>query len=73
MSPAKDQNLMVICEIDSNYIDCEAMHGVIKPTNHILNNDALEVYKAVIWENCTLELVQSKPKQAKAAERTIQT
>ncbi len=73
-----NQYIMVLVEVDGNYIDMEPMknksegaiikaylalwtrltaNGTVKPTTHILDNEASEGYKAEIRKNCTIQLV----------------
>jgi hypothetical protein len=70
--------IMVLVEINGNYIDAELMKnkiegsmikaylalwecltatGIVKPTTHIMDNEASAEYKKVIHKNCTIQLV----------------
>jgi hypothetical protein len=70
--------IMVLYEIDGNYIDaeptqdsresslikayntlwaCVTKSGKVKPTVHILDNKALELFKEEIRKNCDLQLL----------------
>ncbi len=73
-----NQYIMVLVEVDGNYIDAEPMKnkmegsmikayralwalltasGTVRPMTHLLDNEALAVYKAEIKKNCTIQLV----------------
>ncbi len=89
-----NQYIMVLVEVDGNYIDAEPMknrsegaiikaylslwtrltaNGMVKPTTHILDNEASEAYKAEIRKNCTIQLVPPDNHRRNLAERAIQT
>ena len=89
-----NQYIMVLVEVDGNYIDAEPMKkisegaiikayqmiwtrltasGAVKPTTHILNNEASEAYKTEIKKNCTIQLVPPDNHRRNLAERAIQT
>jgi hypothetical protein len=86
--------IMVLVEIDGNYIDAEPMKnktegsmikaylalwerltetGTVKPTTHIMDNEASAEYKKVIHQNCTIQLVPPNNHRRNLAERAIQT
>ena len=86
--------IMVLVEIDGNYIDAEPMKnktegsmikaylalwerltatGTVKPTTHIMDNEASAEYKKVIRKNCTIQLVPPNNHRRNLAERAIQT
>ena len=86
--------IMVLVEIDRNYIDAEPMKnktegsmikaylalwerltaiGTVKPTTHIMDNEASAEYKKVIRKNCTIQLVPPNNHRRNLAERAIQT
>ena len=73
-----NQYVMVLVEIDGNYIDAEPLKnktdgsminaylalwkrftamGTVKPTTHILDNEASAAFKTKIRKNCTIQLV----------------
>jgi hypothetical protein len=47
--------------------------GTVKPTTHILDNEASEEYKRVIQKNCKIQLVPPDNHRRNLAERAIQT
>jgi hypothetical protein len=47
--------------------------GTVKPTTHLLDNKALEEFKAVLRKNCTIQLVPPDNHQQNLAEQVIQT
>ena len=86
--------LMVLVEVDGNYIDAEPLKnksegaminaylalwqrltakGTVKPTTHILDNEASAAFKAEIKKNCTIQLVPPDNHRRNLAERAIQT
>jgi hypothetical protein len=86
--------IMVLYEIDGNYIDAEPMQdsqesslikayntlwarmtksGKVRPTVHILDNEASELFKEEIRKNCDLQLVPPDTHRRNLAERAIQT
>jgi hypothetical protein len=86
--------IMVLYEIDGNYIDVEPMQdsresslikayntlwarvtksGKFRPTVHILDNKASELFKEEIRKNCDLQLVPPDTHRQNFAERAIQT
>jgi hypothetical protein len=86
--------IMVLYEIDGNYIDNEPMQdsqesslikayntlwarvtksGKVRPMAHILDNEALELFKEKIQKNCDLQLVPPDTHRENLAERAIQT
>jgi hypothetical protein len=77
-SSSRNQYIMVLVEVDGNYIDTEPMknrsagsmikaylalwarltaRGVIKPTTHLMDNEASVELKAEIKKYCTIQLV----------------
>ncbi len=77
-SSSENQFIMVLVEVDGNYIDTDPMKnrsagsmikaylalwacltatGVIKPTMHLMDNEASVELKAEIKKNCTIQLV----------------
>ena len=89
-----NQYIMVLVEVDGNYIDAEPMKsksegsiitaylalwarltakGTVKPTMHILDNEASAAYKAEIMKNCSIQLVPPDNHQRNLSERAIQT
>ena len=89
-----NQYVMVLVEVDGNYIDAEPLKnksegamiqayqtlwkrltttGTVKPTTHILDNEASAAYKAEIKKNCTIQLVPPDNHRRNLAERAIQT
>ena len=89
-----NQYIMVLVEVDGNYIDAEPMKnksegsiikaylalwarltakGTVKPTTHILDNEASAAYKAEIIKNCSIQLVPPDNHRRNLAERAIQT
>ena len=89
-----NQYVMVIVEVDGNFIDAEPMKnrsegamiktyqalwtrltasGTIKPTTHILDNEASAEFKKEIQKNCTIQLVPPDNHRRNLAERAIQT
>ena len=73
-----NQYVMVLVEVDGNYIDAEPLKnksegamiqayltlwkrltasGTVKPTTHILDNEASAAFKMEIKKNCTIQLV----------------
>ena len=83
--------IMVLVEIDGNYIDAEPMKnktegsmikaylalwerltatGTVKPTTHIMDNEASTEYKKVIRKNCTIQLVPPNNHRRNLAEFT---
>jgi hypothetical protein len=88
-----NQYIMVLVEVDGNYIDAEPMKkkmegsmikayqalwarltasGAVKPTTHLLDNEALAAYKAEIKNNCTIQLVPPDNHRRNLAEQAIQ-
>ena len=86
--------MMVLVEVDRNYIDAEPLKnksegamikaylvlwqqltakGTVKPTTHILDNEALAAFKAEIKKNCTIQLVPPDNHRRNLAERAMQT
>ena len=86
--------LMVLFEVDGNYIDAEPMKdshetslikaystlwswitksGKVRPTVHILDNEASARFKETIRQNCDLQLVPPDTHRRNLAERAIQT
>ena len=47
--------------------------GTVKPTTHILDNEASAEYKKVIRKNCTIQLVPPNNHRRNLTERAIQT
>ena len=47
--------------------------GTVRPTIHILDNEASEAYKAEIKKNCTIQLVPPDNHRRNLAEQEIQT
>ncbi len=47
--------------------------GKVRPTVHILDNEALEIFKEEIQKNCDLQLVTPDTHRRNLAERAIQT
>ncbi len=47
--------------------------GTVKPTTHILDNEASEEYKMVIQKNCKIQLVPPDNQRSNLAEQAIQT
>lgn len=47
--------------------------GTVKPTTHILDNEASAAFKAEIKKNCTIQLVPPDNHRRNLAERAIQT
>jgi hypothetical protein len=93
-SSSGNKYIMVLVEIDGNYIDSEPMKnktegsmikaylalwerltatGTVKPTTHIMDNEASAEYKKVIRKNCTIQLVPPNNHRRNLAERAIQT
>jgi hypothetical protein len=93
---AREKNIyiMVLVEIDRNYIDAEPMksktegamikaylisweqltaNGTVKPTTHIMDNEASAEYKKEIQKNCTIQLVPPNNHRQNLAEQAIQT
>jgi hypothetical protein len=90
-----NQYIMVLVEVDGNYIDAEPIKNksegliikayltlwttrlmassTVRPTTHILNNEASEAYKAEIKKNCTIQLVPPGNHCRNLVERGIQT
>jgi len=89
-----NQYIMVLVEVDGNYIDAEPMKnksagsmikayqtlwtritatGTIRPTTHLMDNEASTELKAEIKKNCTLQLVPPDNHRRNLAERAIQT
>ncbi len=73
-----NKHIMVLVEVDGNYIDAEPMKNkpegamikayislwtrltasrTVKPTTHILDNEASEEFKREIQKKCTIQLV----------------
>jgi hypothetical protein len=46
---------------------------MVKPTTHIMDNEASAEYKKVICKNCTIQLVPPNNHRRNLAERAIQT
>jgi hypothetical protein len=86
--------IMVLVEIDGNYINAEPMKNklegamiktcialwtrltasrTVKPTTHILDNEASEEFKREIQKNCTIQLVPPDNHRQNLAKRVIQT
>ncbi len=78
ISRRENQYMMVLVEVDGNYIDAELMKnktegsiikmylilwaqlmasGTVKPTTHLLDNEASAAFKAAIKNNCKYQLV----------------
>ncbi len=93
-SSSGNQYILVLVEVDGNYIDAEPMKnrsagsmikaylalwapltatGVIRPTTHLMDNEASVELKAEIKKNCTIQLVPLDNHQQNLAERAIQT
>ena len=93
-SSSGNQYIMVLVEVDGNYIDAEPMKnrslglmvktyqtlwkqltekGSIKPTTHILDNEASTELKDEIQKNCDIQLVPPDNHRRNLAERAIQT
>jgi hypothetical protein len=93
-SSSGNQYIMVIVEVDGNYIDAEPMKnrtsgsmiktyqtlwkrltekGSIKPTTHILNNEASKELKDEIRKKCNIQLFLPDNHRRNLAERAIQT
>lgn len=89
-----NQYIMVLVEVDGNYIDAEPLKnktegamiqaylilwkrltasGAVKPTTHILDNEASKAFKEEIKKNCTIQLVPPDNHRRNLAERAIQT
>ena len=89
-----NQYIMVLVEVDGNYIDAEPMKnrsagsmikaylalwtrltatGTIRPTTHLMDNEASAELKAEIRKNCTIQLVPPDNHRRNLAERAIQT
>ena len=89
-----NQYVMVLVEVDGNYIDAEPLKnktdgsminayqalwkrltamGTVKPTTHILDNEASLAFKTEIRKNCTIQLVPPDNHRRNLAERAIQT
>ncbi len=47
--------------------------GAVKPTTHLLDNEASEEFKAEIRKNCSIQLIPPDNHQQNLAERAIQT
>jgi len=47
--------------------------GTVKPTTHIMDNEASTEYKKIIRQNCTIQLVPPNNHRRNLAERAIQT
>jgi hypothetical protein len=47
--------------------------GIVKPTTHIMDNEASAEYKKIIHKNCTIQLVPPNNHRCNFAERAIQT
>jgi hypothetical protein len=50
-----------------------AASGTVKPTTHILDNEASAAFKAEIKKNCAIQLVPPDNHRQNLAERAIQT
>jgi hypothetical protein len=89
-----NQLIMVLYEINGNYIDAEPMKdnkenslikayntlwarvtksGKVKPTVHILDNEASALFKESIKTNCDLQLVPLDTYRRNLAKSAIQT
>ena len=89
-----NQYIMVLIEVDGNYIDAEPMKnktegsiikaylilwarltalGTVRPSTHLLDNEASVAFKTEIKKNCTLQLVPPDNHRRNLAERAIQT
>jgi hypothetical protein len=89
-----NQYVMVLVEVDGNYIDAEPLKskaegamiqayltlwkrltasGTVKPTTHILDNEASAAFKTEIKKNCAIQLVPPDNHRRNLAERAIQT
>ena len=89
-----NQYVMVLVEVDGNFIDAEPMKNrsegamikayqtlwtrfttskMVKPTTHILDNEASVEFKKEIQKNCTIQLVPPDNHRRNLAERAIQT
>ena len=94
ISSRGNQYIMVLVEVDRNYIDAEPMKNktegstikeylilwaqltvssTVKPTTHLLDNEALAVFKSEIKKNCKYQLVPPDNHRMNLAECTIQT
>ncbi len=78
-----NQYIMVLVEVDGNYIDAEPMKtnqtwtrltelGTVQPITHILDNKVSEVYKAEIEKNCTMQSVPPGNHLQNLGEKAIQ-
>jgi hypothetical protein len=47
--------------------------GTIKPTTHIMDNEASEEYKKEIWKNCMIQLTPPDNHRRNLAKQAIQT
>jgi TfoX/Sxy family transcriptional regulator of competence genes len=93
-SSSGNQYIMVLVEVDGNYIDAEPMKnrsagsmikaylalwaritatGTIRPTTHLMDNEASAELKAEIKKNCSIQLVPPDNHRRNLAERAIQT
>jgi hypothetical protein len=93
-SSSGNNYIMVLVEIDGNFIDVEPMKsktkgamikayqalweqltakGMVKPTTHIMDNEASAEYKKEIQKNCMIQLVPPNNHRQNLAERAIQT
>ena len=93
-SSSGNQYIMVLVEVDGNYIDAEPMKnrsagsmikaylalwarltatGAVRPTTHLMDNEASAELKAEIKKNCTIQLVPPDNHHRNLAERAIQT
>jgi hypothetical protein len=92
MSSSGNKCIMVLDEIDRNYIGSEPMKNkteglmikaylalwerltatrIVKPTTHIMENEASAEYKKVIHKNCTIQLVPPNNHRCNLTERAI--
>ncbi len=93
-SSSGNQYIMVLVEVDVNYIDAEPMKnrsagsmikaylalwaqltatGTIRPTTHLMDNEASAELKEEIRKNCTIQLVPPDNHRRNLAERAIPT
>jgi hypothetical protein len=94
LSSRGNQYILVLVEVDGNYIDAEPMKnktegsiikaylilwallmasGTVKPTTHLLGNEALAAFKVEIKKNSKYQLVPPDNHRMNLAERAIQT
>jgi hypothetical protein len=75
------QYIMLLVEVDGNYIDAEPLilwaqltaSGTVKPTTHLLGNEALAAFKAEIKKSCKYQLVPLDNHRINLADCAIQT